>query len=66
MVLKSSRHIGYKYMHWLAYESIKIEVVFNLIEIISKSWQVYPYNLILVLLYSWLIEEGSVQSNYPN
>ena len=53
-------------MHCLAHESIEIEVVFNLIEIISKSWQVYPYNLILVLLYSWLIEEGCVQGNYPN
>ena len=41
-------------MHCLTHESIEIEVVLNLTEIISKSGQVYPYNLILVLSYSWL------------
>jgi hypothetical protein len=41
-------------MHCLAHKSIEIEVVLNLAEIISKNEQVYPYNLILVLIYSWL------------
>jgi len=41
-------------MHCLAHEGIEI-VVLNLTEIISKSEQVYPYNLILVLIYSILV-----------
>jgi hypothetical protein len=42
-------------MHCLAHESIEIEVVLNLTEIIGKNGQVYPYNLILVLMYSILV-----------
>jgi hypothetical protein len=42
-------------MHCLAHESIEIEVVLNLTEIIDKNGQVYPYNLILVLMYSILV-----------
>jgi hypothetical protein len=41
-------------MHCLAREGIEI-VVLNLTEIVSKSEQVYPYNLILVLIYSILV-----------
>jgi hypothetical protein len=41
-------------MHCLAHEGIEI-VVLNLTEIVSKSEQVYPYNLILVLIYSILV-----------